>query len=163
MRILVVEDEESVARIIAQQLAPLCAPGEVPEIALTMEAALAQLEAGQKYDLITLDLKMPGWDRQRTTAKINDMRATNPDGLLIVITGSSDPTVEQEVVAAGAHGFIFKPAVAFRDTFFDNLRALALALIRQPTKYQQNLRIAEALVRKLAGESASKVESPEAN
>lgn len=151
-KILIVEDEAEIANILADILRPIC--DEPPLIALTMEGALAYIGAGTKFDLITLDLRMPGWNAVETLAKIREIQEGNGDGLVIVVSGVTDPNIEAESMAAGAHGFIPKPAVAFRDTFLSNLRALALSLIRQPTKYQQNLKIAEMLVQKLtAGES----------
>lgn len=152
MKVLIVEDDESAAAILKRIFAPLTTDEE-PVICYRMEEALALLGDGKKYDLISLDLRFPGWEVDRTIAKIQDMRASNPEGLLVVVSGNMDETIEQRVLEAGAHGFIFKPMVCHRETFWDNLVALGKSIMRQPTKYQVNLALAEMLVEKICAQS----------
>lgn len=152
MKILIVEDDPAAAKILARIFAPLCGASE-PAVVYRMEEALALLADGQKYDLISLDLRLPGWEVDQTIAKIHDMRASNPEGLLVVVSGNMDATIEQRVLEAGAHGFIFKPMVAHRESFLDNLVALGKSIMRQPTKYQLNLALAEMLVAKVCEQS----------
>lgn len=147
MTILIVEDQLPLAQLICNLLGPLA--DETPVIAGTLPEAMRILK-GKKFDMITLDLRLPGSSADQTLAKIVDMRKMNDPGLVIVVTGVSDPDIAEKALAAGAHGFIYKPAVSHRDTLFDNLRALALSLTRQPTKYQANLELAEKLIAKLS-------------
>lgn len=147
MTFLVVDDEKPVAEIFARYLQPLSS--EPVEIALSMEEAFEKLR-GKKYDVITLDLRMPGYEKAKTLSRIKEMRAMNEEGIVIVVTGLSESGLETACLEAGAHGFAFKPAVFHQEGFLHNLMALGKSLLRQPTKYQQNLALAERLIEKTA-------------
>lgn len=105
--------------------------------------------SGREIDLIALDLRFPDSTYAGTISMIHEFRDCNPDAILIVITGNADPSLEKKAIEAGAHGFMFKPAVSRPDTFLSTLAALAKSLIRNPTKYTRNLELAEKILAKI--------------
>lgn len=70
--------------------------------------ALAMLEGGDPFDLMTLDLQMDRMHGLQVLKMVRDRLslATLP---VIVATGSDDPQVEMELFEAGADDFVVKP------------------------------------------------------
>jgi DNA-binding NarL/FixJ family response regulator len=62
---------------------------------------------GQAFDLILLDLQMPGMNGTRGVA---DARTAFPDAPIVVISGFTDPAVIRGAIANGANGYIPKTA-----------------------------------------------------
>ncbi|WP_437979345.1 ATP-binding protein [Sorangium sp. So ce295] len=85
VRVLVVEDEASLARALSEQL------GRVHEVALapSADAAMGMLAGGQRFDVVLCDLRMPGMSGDVFYTRIRE----------------SDPVLAQ--------GFIFMTGVGF--------------------------------------------------
>ena len=101
-RILLVEDEEHLAQGLAYNLRN---SGYDVETAASGEAALQTLE-GQKFDLILLDIMLPGIDGLEVAERLRKMGKTEP----IVMISARDRT--QDAIAgidAGADDYITKP------------------------------------------------------
>lgn len=77
------------------------------ELASTLEETRTLLQAGTEYDLLLLDLRMPGSEGFFGLVQI---RKEFPDVPLIVISGSDDPAIIARTRALGALGFIAKSA-----------------------------------------------------
>jgi DNA-binding NarL/FixJ family response regulator len=76
-----------------------------------LDAALAEAQAHPDATIALLDLHMPGMDGVQGIRRFVEL---NPALPLIILTGAEDPQQIQEVLAAGASGFIPKsstPAV----------------------------------------------------
>ena len=76
-----------------------------------LEAALAEAEAHPDANIALLDLHMPGMEGVQGIRRFVEANPTLP---LIILTGAEDPQQIQDVLAAGASGFIPKsstPAV----------------------------------------------------
>ncbi len=69
------------------------------------EEALRSLE-NEDFDLVTLDLKMPGLSGFET---LTEMKRCRPDLDVVVITGFSSLGSVREALRQGASGFISKP------------------------------------------------------
>jgi len=80
-RILVVEDEEGIARLIKLTLSRI---GHVVETVPSGEEALEALKAGRKFDLVVTDLGMPGMSGYQVAEEVDRRQ---PDARVVVITG----------------------------------------------------------------------------
>jgi CheY-like chemotaxis protein len=104
MRILLVDDEADVCRMVKAMVEPLGV--EVRTCSDSREAAL--LVETEKFDGIMLDVAMPNLDGFALTRKI---RATPPNqqAPIIMITGLDDVDTMRRAFQAGATFFIGKP------------------------------------------------------
>lgn len=75
------------------------------ELASTLDETRERLSAGDEYDLLLLDLRMPGSEGFFGLVQI---RKEFPDVPLVVISGSDDPAIIARTRALGALGFIAK-------------------------------------------------------
>jgi CheY-like chemotaxis protein len=105
MRVLFVEDSEVNRRVIKEMLR---AGGIEMDEAEEGAAGLAKVEAND-YDLILMDLRMPGMDGLTAIRHIRargDAKATLP---IIVVTADAGANIEQDCKAAGADDLVLKP------------------------------------------------------
>jgi len=59
------------------------------------------------YDLMLLDIAMPGIDGHKILTSLKDDRTSAAP--VLVVTGLSDPDLKQQVLDEGADGFFLKP------------------------------------------------------
>jgi len=109
--ILVIDDEESMRDSCRQTLAR---NGNRVEVAEDGSKGLSMLE-GESFDLVILDLKMPGLSGMEVLKKI---RQYDPEAVVIVITGYATVESAVEAMKSGAYDFIPKPFTP------DSLRAI---------------------------------------
>ncbi len=100
--ILVIDDEESM-RDSCQQV--LCRDGNRVEVAEDGLMGLAMLKR-ESFDLIILDLKMPGLSGMEVLKKVKE---DDPEAIVIVITGYATVESAVEAMKRGAYDFIPKP------------------------------------------------------
>jgi CheY-like chemotaxis protein len=106
LRVLVVDDDPVARRAIsgALQLAL-----EKPDTAESGEAALAL--AGEKsFDMIFLDILMPGMDGFTTCSKIHEASG-NSKTPVVFVTGRGDMESRDQAMLSGGSGFIPKPVM----------------------------------------------------
>ncbi len=103
-RILIVDDEKSVAFFLAENLTQLHTDYEV-ETARSGEEALAKLSK-QTFHLVVTDLKMPGMNGLELMEKI---RERYPHTRLILMTAYGNTRVETTAYRLGACRYINKP------------------------------------------------------
>ena len=101
-RILVVDDEEIVRRSHMRILASV--PCKV-EAVNNGKQALEAMEA-ESYDVVLLDLRMPGMDGLTVLKAIKDKW---PDSEIVVITGYPCLETAKEAIRLGAHDYLSKP------------------------------------------------------
>lgn len=70
-------------------------------------AQALELAAARRYDLVLLDLNMPGLSRLDALAAL---REAVPDAPVVVLSGETDPRVVRAAIERGAMGFIPKSA-----------------------------------------------------
>jgi len=105
MRVLFVEDNEMNRRVIAEMLR---AGGVEMDEAEDAPTGLAMIDANP-YDLILMDLRMPGMDGLAAIREIRartDAKAQLP---VIVVTADGGATLDADCQAAGADDVIRKP------------------------------------------------------
>jgi len=100
--ILVIDDEETMRDSCRQALSR---NGNRVEVAEDGLSGLAMLEK-KSFDLVILDLKMPGLSGMEVLKKIKE---TEPEVMVIVITGYATVESAVEAMKKGAYDFIPKP------------------------------------------------------
>jgi CheY-like chemotaxis protein len=104
-RILIVDDQESNVRLLEYTLRR----GGFASITSTTDPrAAAALHRDHHYDLILLDLVMPGMDGFQVMEALAEIEE---DGELPVLVMSADPRHQARAMQAGARDFISKPFV----------------------------------------------------
>ncbi|HYM51299.1 MAG TPA: response regulator transcription factor [Candidatus Limnocylindrales bacterium] len=101
-RILVVDDEERMRSVIARALAQA---GYAVEAVPDGEAAL-RLARGTPFDLVILDLLMPGLDGQATLRRLLECR---PRPSILILSALSDSASKVETLELGADDYVAKP------------------------------------------------------
>jgi CheY-like chemotaxis protein len=103
-RILIVDDQHDVRRMLASGLRTLEASIEVIEVPSGEEALL---EASRlPVHLLVADVRLPGISGLELLVRI---RKRNPSLKVILVTGLSEPNVRRQVADAGADAFFYKP------------------------------------------------------
>ena len=101
--ILIVDDLEANVLLLSRMLAE----EGYTRVSATMEPAeVCSLHRQHDYDLILLDLQMPGMDG---FAVMEDLRAERPGGFLPVIVITAQPGHKLRALRAGARDFISRP------------------------------------------------------
>jgi DNA-binding NtrC family response regulator len=101
-KILIVDDEKNIRLTLSEALSAI---GLEPATAINGEEALAKLKE-KDFDLILLDLKMPGIDGMEVLQKVSSIR---PDIRIIIITAHGTIDSAVEAMKLGAADFIQKP------------------------------------------------------
>jgi PAS domain S-box-containing protein len=102
-KILVVDDQEANVLLLRTVLGN----AGYTRISSTMDPAeAAGLHAAERYDLILLDLQMPGMDG---FAVMEQLQHLTPDGYLPVLVLTAQPGHKLRALQAGARDFISKP------------------------------------------------------
>lgn len=131
MRILVVEDEEKLASIIARGLR---AENYVVDIALTAADGL-HLATTTYFDLIILDLLLPDFPG---TSLLRQLRQQRQEVPVLVLTARGELDVKVENFEAGADDYLTKP-FAFAE-FLMRVRAL---LRRSPATKASTIKVGD--------------------
>lgn len=119
MKILVIEDDPTVGQFVKRGLeearwtVDLVADGEEGE----------QLAKSQPYDLIVLDLRLPGRSGQQV---LRNLRARGFEKPVLVLTAQDAVDAKVETLRAGADDYVTKPFA------FEELLARVEALARRP-------------------------------
>ena len=103
LRVLVVDDDDLLQMSLCTLLETL---GHAPEAVDSGEAALARLEAGAPFDLVILDLNMPGLGGARTLPLLRQLR---PDLPVVLATGRATQQASELAAATAAVSILAKP------------------------------------------------------
>ena len=116
-KILIVDDDKG----ICESLEELLRVEEYQaDSASSGEIALEAL-AGEKYDLVLLDIRMPGIDGVEV---MHEIRKYHPDTRIIIITGYGSLESAIEAIRSGAQDYMLKPYTA-EDILLSISRALS--------------------------------------
>ena len=102
-RILVVDDEEVIRKIVASML--VSANFECREAGDGLEA-LALLDSGEEFDLVLSGLMMPNLDG---IALLERVKVTYPDLPVVIVTAVHDIQVALQSLRNGAYDYLMKP------------------------------------------------------
>jgi len=102
IRVLLVDDEveftASMSRVLRRR-------GFDVEVADNGLAALP-LVAGKAFDVVVLDVKMPGMDGIQA---LQEIKRLSPETRVLVLTGHFSIGEEEELSAGGAYAYLLKP------------------------------------------------------
>jgi len=101
-KVLIVDDEEIVCSSYVRSLAGAHCNVHV---AWNGEEALYALQQ-QRFDLVLLDLRMPGMDGM---AVLKTIKQAWPETQVVIITGYPNIDTAKEAVRLGAYGYLAKP------------------------------------------------------
>ncbi len=101
-RVLVVEDDDRIARLVARALRD---DGHSVDTAMTGPDGLSTALA-RDFDLVVLDLMLPGLDGSRVLERLVEAR---PEQRVLVLSAMSDVSVRVACLEAGAADFLGKP------------------------------------------------------
>ncbi len=102
-RILIVDDQPANVQLLEQLLSDT---GYTRFVSTTNPRDVCALHGKDPFDLILLDLKMPGMDGFEV---MEGLKALNPDMYLSVIVLTAEPAHKLKALQAGAKDFISKP------------------------------------------------------
>lgn len=134
MRILVIEDHALVREGLLLALKALEENGEATEIlgAQDAEAATALLEENSDFDLLLLDLMLPGTSGM---AFLGVVRKRFPHVPVVVLSAMDDGDTVMKAIRQGAAGFVSKASST--DVLLDALREVLAGEIWLPPEYRE--------------------------
>ncbi len=103
-RVLVVEDNHEVRRMVTASLKTLSAEVDVLDVPSAEEALV--ISASLPLDLVVLDFRLPG---MTGLDMVGRLRKRRPDAKIILVTGVEDTAIRQQIAQAQAEAFFFKP------------------------------------------------------
>lgn len=102
IKLLIVDDEETLRILVRSELEER---GYEVDEAESGEKALEKLQTG-KYDLVILDIRMPGMDGLEVLRKI---KSDNLAPKVIMLTGVEELKIAHDSLQLGANDFLTKP------------------------------------------------------
>lgn len=105
LHVLVVDDDPLNLRIAARLLRELGHHGAL----VNGGGKALQLAAAQAFDVVLLDVNMPGMGGQDTLAELCRLTAGGRRPRVLMVSGHADPDTQKHFIDAGADGFITKP------------------------------------------------------
>jgi PAS domain S-box-containing protein len=101
-RVLVVDDQSSIRRLIARMVATTGHPVDTASSAAEARDWLA----ARDFALVICDLRMPG---ETGTSLASWIRQEHPDMAVLIATGTNDADLADAALALGAYGYLTKP------------------------------------------------------
>ena len=139
MRILVVEDDYISRRLLCRYLEPYGTCEEAVNGHDAIDAIRRALAADQYYDLICLDIMMPGMDGQQALVILRQIEAENGmpigKGAKVIMTSAmEDNQYIMQALNASADGYVVKPIE--KRSFIETLKetGLVMELVSQPVE-----------------------------
>lgn len=106
-KVLIAEDNEVNQMILQRYVTKSCAEAEVILVDNGIDAVLKS--ETNNFDLILMDMKMPGMDGLEATQKIRENKIKTP---IYIVSGNIEKSDQENCISAGASGHIAKPICA---------------------------------------------------
>ncbi len=120
MKVLLIEDDPMNRRVVRDMLD--VAGAQMVEAESAEDGLL--LLGGQQFDILLVDLRMPGMDGMTAIRHIRARTDANARAPIIVVTADTAPDLRDRCLEAGADEVLFKP-VAMEPLFSAMGRVLA--------------------------------------
>lgn len=104
IKVLVIEDDSFVRKVIGQQLEKSTVWHFIPDFAETMESALCKLKEGT-YNIVLSDLELPDSRKESTMMILSKEFASLP---YVILTGMDDDNLLVQSIQAGARNYLSK-------------------------------------------------------
>lgn len=104
MKIIVAEDD----KMLSQMICTILREGGHIAVPAFDSVQVMFAATNQPPDLVLLDISMPGGTGVEVLRKLKMLKKTK-DVPIIVISGSTDASMPEQVVTMGAHAYIAKP------------------------------------------------------
>jgi DNA-binding response OmpR family regulator len=114
-RVLVVDDNHEIRRMVTASIKTLGAEVDVVDVPSAEEALF--ISASLPLDLVVLDFRLPGMSGLEM---VNRLRKHKPETKVILVTGVEDVATRQQISEAGVAAYFFKPIEIA--TFLDAVR-----------------------------------------
>ncbi|OQY16548.1 MAG: hypothetical protein B6I35_15730 [Anaerolineaceae bacterium 4572_32.2] len=124
---IMVVDDEAVARISLAEVLKL--EGYRVATAASGEEALSLLDKSEPFDLIVLDLKMPGMDGLEVTDAVQQR---SPGTVIILLTAFGTLETAMQAIKHGAHDYLLKPC-----PILDILGSVRKGLVKRQQEQQR--------------------------
>ena len=105
-RFLIVDDHPLFLEALQRAIASACPEASTVE-AMSINAAKAELQSKAVFDIVLLDLALPG---TRGFDGLLELRTLHPKTPIVVVSALEDPRIVNDVMGYGAAGFISKSA-----------------------------------------------------
>src|SRR2546428_12578798 len=135
-RLLIVEDEEALAKAMARTLR---SRGFEADIALTGAEARQRFGAFD-YPLVLMDIRLPD---ESGYGLLSELHKKQPSPAVVMISGVDDPELGKAAVEHGAYGYFVKP-VGATEVYLAAVNALRRRSLEM--EYRSNLERLEAMV-----------------
>jgi len=136
-RVLIAEDHPLFRDALRGVLGPIFGKDGADFTAIetgTIDELLAAIEADDAFDLVMLDLFMPG---AQGLSHLVSVRARLPDTPIVIFSSVTDPKAVRQTITCGAAGFI--PKSAGRDEIAQALRVVMDGGVYLPDRYKAEL------------------------
>ncbi len=131
MRILIIEDQRDVRKLLAGFLDPFGTIQFAEDGIQGIACVLNSLEEGERFDVLFLDIMMPKMDGQEVLQKIRELEEARqiypPEALKIIMTTALDD--RENVISAfrnQADAYLIKPIL--KDNLFESLAKAGVEL-----------------------------------
>lgn len=124
-RVLIVDDQRDIRRVLAMGLATLEMKMEVVDVPSAEEAMLVATHGG--FDLMVADVRLPGMSGLELARRVQKL---HPGMKVMLMTGVTDPAIRQEVETAEVAAFFYKPIEL--DEFLNAVRQTLSAVVQEP-------------------------------
>jgi len=150
IRLLIVEDEPIVQQLLLEVLR-----GEADELLIAGGLAEARVHARAGFTVALVDKNLPDGSG---LALISELRAMQPDGIVVMMTAYASLDTAIEALRAGAHDYIQKPFRSMQDLVLKVRRAREqVELVRRQATLSRRIGENEARFRGLFEASADAV------
>ena len=136
-RVLIADDHPLYCDAL-RAVVPQACPGADISDANSQEQVLAAVAGGRAFDLVLLDLNLPG---ATGLSCLTALRRSVPDTPIVVVSAVGDPKIMQDVIMGGASAFIPKSAPS--QVLINALRVILAGGTYMPTGVVASLRSAE--------------------
>lgn len=120
MRILFIEDDAMNRRVVRDMLDVAGLPMEEAD---SGQAGLDRL-AADPYDVVLLDLRMPGMDGFEVMDRVRGAQEPLRSTPIIVVTADASPGLEKQCFDHGADAVLFKPVAM--QSLFDSIATMVV-------------------------------------
>lgn len=102
VRLLIVDDEKEMVDMLRMFMKPICSLIDDTD---NLSSAV-KMAAENKYNLVILDLRLRVTGKKEALHVIRTLKSYNT--AVIVVSGVVDPHIKEEIMAAGADGYVAK-------------------------------------------------------